>query len=157
MRMVQKLVLPLYPKMDNDIIYNFIDIEIPDFNPEFFSLWLKRIVVDHDWELGDLSYIFCSDDYLLDMNREHLNHDYYTDIITFNYNEGVSLSGDLFISYDRVVDNARDLGTDHFDELCRVMAHGVLHLLGFDDKTEKDVEQMRDKENECLIKRNSFT
>lgn len=155
--MVQKLVLPLYPKMDKDIIYNFIDVEIPDFNPEFFSLWLKGIIEEQGFELKELSYIFCSDAYLLEMNREHLNHDYYTDIITFNYNEGVSLSGDLFISYDRIIDNANELGLPVFDELCRVMVHGVLHLIGFNDKSQEEANQMREMENECLSKRNSFT
>ena len=155
--MVQKLVLPLYPKMDKEIVYNFIDIEIPDFNPEFFGLWLNHVIVENGFRLEELSYIFCTDEYLLEMNREHLGHDYYTDIITFNYNEGVSLSGDLFISYDRVLDNANELKIEMLDELCRVMVHGVLHLLGFDDKTEEDQEQMTEKENEYLNKRNSFT
>ncbi len=155
--MVQKLVLPLSPKMDNEILYNFIDIEIPDFNPEFFGLWISDIIKVYGMEMGELSYIFCSDEYLLEMNREHLNHDYYTDIITFNYNEGVSLSGDLFISYDRIEDNAITHGVSVYDELCRVMAHGVLHLCGFDDKSEEDKIEMRVKENECLDKRKCFT
>ncbi|MFT5818791.1 MAG: putative rRNA maturation factor [Crocinitomix sp.] len=155
--MVQKLVLPLYPKMDNEILYNFIDIEIPDFNPEFFSLWINHIVVDNEFELGELSYVFCTDDYLLEMNKEHLNHDYYTDIITFNYNVYFSLSGDLFISYDRIIDNAKVLGVSVFDELSRVMIHGVLHLLGYNDKSDKEQEEMTRLENECLVKRNSFT
>ena len=155
--MVRKLVLPLHQKMENKIIYNFEDIKIPDFNPEFFDLWVGHIIEKHNMELGELSYVFCSDEYLLEMNRTHLNHDYYTDIITFNYNEGVSLSGDLFISYDRVMDNAKEYGLSVYDELCRVMIHGVLHLIGFDDKSDKDAEVMRLKENESLKLRNSFT
>lgn len=155
--MVRKLVLPLSPKMDNEILYNFIDVEIPDFNPEFFSLWINQTVSDNKFELGELSYVFCTDDYLLEMNKEHLNHDYYTDIITFNYNVGFSLSGDLFISYDRIMDNAKDLGVSVYDELSRVMIHGVLHLLGFNDKTDEEQEEMTRMENECLVKRNSFT
>lgn len=155
--MVQKLVLPLYPKMDNEILYNFIDLEIPDFNPEFFSLWVNDTIVKNGFELGELSYVFCSDEYLLEMNKEHLNHDYYTDIITFNYNVDFSLSGDLFISYDRIVDNAETLGVSVFDELCRVMIHGVLHLLGYNDKTDEDQLEMTQLENNCLHKRNSFT
>ncbi len=155
--MVRKLVLPLSPKMDNEILYNFIDVEIPDFNPEFFSLWINQTVIDNNFELGELSYVFCTDDYLLEMNKEHLNHDYYTDIITFNYNVGFSLSGDLFISYDRIMDNAKDLGVSVYDELSRVMIHGVLHLLGFNDKTDEEQEEMTRMENECLVKRNSFT
>lgn len=143
--------------MDDKILYNFIDVKILGFNPEFFSLWLEQVVQENDLVLEELSYIFCSDDYLLEVNREHLNHDYYTDIITFNYNEGVSLSGDLFISYDRVIDNAKELGVDWFDELCRVMVHGVLHLIGFNDKTEEDEKEMRRMEDVYLNKRKSFT
>lgn len=136
--------------MDNEITYDFIDVKIPDFNPEFFDLWVRDVIKMYQKELGTLSYVFCSDEYLLGMNRDHLNHDYYTDIITFNYNEGVSLSGDLFISYDRVVDNAKSFDVTPFDELCRVMIHGVLHLVGFNDKTEEDEKEMRNKENDCL-------
>ncbi len=155
--MVQKLVLPLSPKMDKEILYNFIDVEIPDFNPEFFGLWINQTVIENKFELGELSYVFCTDDYLLEMNKEHLNHDYYTDIITFNYNVGFSLSGDLFISYDRIIDNAKELGVSVHDELSRVMIHGVLHLLGFNDKTDEEQAEMTKMENECLVKRNSFT
>lgn len=155
--MVQKLVLPLYPRMDKEILYNFIDVEIPDFNPEFFSLWVNGIIVDHKFELGELSYVFCSDEYLLQMNKEHLNHDYYTDIITFNYNLDFSLSGDMFISYDRIIDNADTLGVSIFDELCRVMIHGVLHLIGYNDKTDKGQLEMTRLEEECLVKRKSST
>ncbi|NOQ72299.1 MAG: rRNA maturation RNase YbeY [Crocinitomix sp.] len=143
--------------MDNEILYNFIDIEIPDFNPEFFSLWINQVVVDNDFQLGELSYVFCTDNYLLEMNKEHLNHDYYTDIITFNYNVDFSLSGDLFISYDRIVDNAKELGVSVFDELSRVMIHGVLHLLGNNDKSDEEQIRMTRLENECLDKRKSFT
>jgi probable rRNA maturation factor len=155
--MVQKLVLPLYPKMDSKILYNFIDIEIPDFNPEFFSLWINHIVNNSEFDLGELSYVFCTDDYLLEMNKEHLNHDYYTDIITFNYNLEFSLSGDMFISYDRIVDNSKTLGVSVFDELSRVMIHGVLHLIGYNDKSDKEQKEMTRLENECLDKRKSFT
>jgi len=143
--------------MDKEITYHFLDIEIPDFNPEFFDLWLTNVVEENKFEVGELNYIFCIDDYLLAMNREHLQHDYYTDIITFNYNEGFSLSGDLFISYDRIIDNASELNVSVHDELCRVMVHGVLHLIGFNDKTDADQEMMTQKENEFLNKRNSFT
>jgi rRNA maturation RNase YbeY len=143
--------------MDSEILYNFIDIEIPDFNPEFFDLWILDVVTDNQFELNELSYVFCSDEYLLEMNKTHLDHDYYTDIITFNYNEGISLSGDLFISYDRVLDNAKELKVSVYDELCRVMVHGVLHLVGFDDKSEEDEKLMRIKEDYYLNKRERFT
>lgn len=155
--MVRKLVLPLSQKMDNEILYNFIDVEIPDFNPEFFSLWVNDTIVQHGFELNELSYIFCTDEYLLEMNKTHLNHDYYTDIITFSYNVGFSLSGDLFISYDRILDHAETLNVSVFDELSRVMIHGVLHLLGFNDKSDVEQQEMTRMENECLDKRKSFT
>ncbi|MBD3639046.1 MAG: rRNA maturation RNase YbeY [Crocinitomicaceae bacterium] len=139
--------------MDN-IHYNFIDVEIPDFDPEFFGLWISKVVNEHNMNIGELSFVFCSDEKLLEMNREFLNHDFYTDVITFNYNEEDSLSGDVFISVDRVKDNASLYGNkSEFDELCRVMIHGVLHLLGFNDKTEDEKAAMKSKENECLLLR----
>ena len=139
--------------MDN-IHYNFIDVKIPGFDPEFFDLWLTKVVNDYEMSIGELSFVFCSDEELLKMNLKHLGHDYYTDIITFNFNDKDSLSGDLFVSYDRVVDNARVFGNENvFDELCRVMVHGVLHLLGFNDKTEEDKVVMKDQEEICLNKR----
>ena len=143
--------------MDN-ISYDFIDVEIPDFNPEFFSLWLNKVAAANDSSIDWISYVFCSDEYLRAMNREHLNHDYYTDIITFPFNEKVSLQGDVFISYERVVDNASGYGDgDTFNELCRVMVHGLLHLLGFGDKTRDETLKMRAKEEESLKLRGGFT
>jgi probable rRNA maturation factor len=134
--------------------FNFIDVEIPDFDPEFFALWVSKVVDSYGLDLGDLSYVFCSDDYLLDMNKEHLNHDFYTDIVTFNYNSEGVVSGDLFISVDRVRENAIEFGDgDFYNELCRVMIHGVLHLLGFNDKTEEEEKEMRVHETKCLILR----
>ena len=143
--------------MDNEITYHFLDIEIPDFNPEFFSLWLGTVLIDHGYELGELTYVFCTDDYLLEMNREHLNHDYYTDIITFNYNVDFSLNGDMFISYECIIDHANEFDVSVYDELCRVMVHGVLHLVGYNDKSDAEQEVMTEMENKYLSKRNSFT
>ena len=99
--------------------------------------------------------IFCSDEYLLDVNRKYLNHDYYTDIITFDYCEGPVLSGDLFISVDSVRENASVYGTEFADELNRVIVHGLLHLMGYDDHTEDDIATMRAKENYYLSQRTS--
>lgn len=155
--MVQSLILLLSLVMD-EIDFNFVDISIPDFNPEFFVLWINEITKSYEMSIGSLNFIFCSDDYLLDMNKQYLNHDYFTDIITFNYNEENSLSGDVFVSYDRVIDNAVGFGNQNIhDELCRVMAHGVLHLVGFDDKTTEERTVMRENENRCLLLRKSFT
>ena len=101
--------------------------------------------------LGDVSLIFCSDKYLLDMNRKHLNHDYYTDIITFDYTTEEAVSGDLFISIDRVLENASDLSMDFRTELNRVVVHGVLHLLGFGDKYPEEAKRMRKLEDQALL------
>jgi rRNA maturation RNase YbeY len=100
--------------------------------------------------MGDISYIFCSDDQLLDINKEFLNHDYYTDVITFDYSETENVSGDIFISIDRIRDNAKILELSYLDELHRVIIHGVLHLLGFKDKTKEESKNMRRLEDECL-------
>ena len=98
----------------------------------------------------ELSIIFCSDEYLIDINKRHLNHDYYTDIITFNYNIEKNLNGDLFISVDRVKDNASAFNENFNMELFRVIIHGILHLCGFNDKTTKEQKEMRQKENHYL-------
>lgn len=126
------------------------ETSILDLDPEFFVLWLNKVCNYHKRELGDLSLIFSSDDYLLNINREHLKHDYYTDIITFNYNEGKVVSGDLFVSVDRVRENAIEVGEEFYFELNRVVAHGVLHLLGFNDKSDKEKAIMRKMEDEAL-------
>lgn len=136
--------------MDN-ISYNFIDIEIPGFRSEFFDLWIHDVSREMNFVVGDLSYVFCNDEYLLEINKKHLAHDYYTDIISFNYNEKNSLSGEFYISYDRVKENAKEFSDGVvWDELCRVMIHGLLHLAGYDDKNDKDIALMRDAENKSL-------
>lgn len=143
--------------MDN-ITYDFIDIEIPDFGSEFFSLWLNEVARQEGSEIEFLGYVFCSDEDLKEMNKDYLDHDYFTDVITFGYNEGVSLNGEVFISYDRVKDNAVKFGNGSvYDELCRVMVHGLLHLIGYKDKTEEESELMRKKEEMSLKLRNGFT
>jgi probable rRNA maturation factor len=101
---------------------------------------------------GDVSVIFCSDDYLLKINEQYLNHDYYTDIVTFDYVENSVISGDLFISVDRVEENAGQLGVSFDEELYRVIFHGILHLCGFKDKTNAEKEMMREKEDFYLEK-----
>ena len=113
--------------------------------------WIKTIVENNKKEVGEISYIFCSDEQLLEINKEFLNHDYYTDIITFDYSETDVVSGDLFISIERIKDNAKTLKTSYQEELHRVIIHGVLHLLGYKDKTEEESENMRKLEDECLL------
>lgn len=113
--------------------------------------WLKQQAKLEGYDLGELNYIFCSDEYLLDVNRQHLDHDYYTDIITFDNSEKEGkIDGDLFISIDRVTDNARQLNVPADTELRRVLAHGLLHLCGYGDKSEEEAKQMRRKEEEWL-------
>ncbi len=100
--------------------------------------------------LGDISIIFCSDNYILDVNIRYLHHDYFTDVITFDYCEGNKLSGDLFISIDSVRENAIEFGTEFDEELHRVIVHGLLHLIGYDDHTPEDQRVMRSKEDYYL-------
>lgn len=126
---------------------------IPGINSEFLFAWFTNVCTIEQKELGDINVIFCSDDHLLEMNREHLDHDYYTDIITFDYTTGNVVSGDLFISVDRVLDNASLLTIPFLDELNRVCVHGLLHLCGYKDKSEKDEQLMRLKEDEMLALR----
>ena len=112
--------------------------------------WLKLVAESEIFTLGNVSVIFCSDNYILDVNQRYLEHDYFTDIITFDYCEGDRLSGDLFISVDSVKENSLEYGTEFKDELNRVIVHGILHLIGYDDHTDEDVMTMREKENYYL-------
>ena len=114
------------------------------------SRWLKFVAQAEAKKLGDIGIIFCSDNYILDVNIKYLQHDYYTDIITFDYCEGDTLSGDLFISVDSVRENASFYGTEFPVELNRVIVHGLLHLIGYDDHSEEDIAVMRAKENYYL-------
>ena len=115
--------------------------------------WLKRVAETHLRRIGSINIIFCSDPYLLEVNKQFLRHSYYTDIITFDYCEGNVLSGDLFISVDSVRENASFYGVSFADELDRVMVHGLLHLIGFDDATDAQQAKMRQMENESLAMR----
>lgn len=113
--------------------------------------WLKQQANDEGETVGELNYIFCSDEHLLQVNRDFLQHDYYTDIITFDTSEtDAKIDGDIFISVDRVLDNATQLGTPPEQEMRRVMAHGLLHLCGYGDKTDEEVAAMRAKEDEWI-------
>lgn len=112
--------------------------------------WLKLVAESEIRRLGDINIIFCSDNYILDVNQRYLNHDYFTDIITFDYCEGEKLNGDLFISIDSVRENSIEYGTEFNDELNRVIVHGILHLIGYDDHTDEDISLMRKKEDYYL-------
>lgn len=112
--------------------------------------WIIDVATNESKGVGDISYVFCDDDYLLEINQEYLDHDYYTDIITFDYSEGNFISGDIFISIDRVRENAKSFQVSFIDELHRVIIHGILHLCGYKDKSEKDAQTMRNMEDNSL-------
>jgi rRNA maturation RNase YbeY len=116
-----------------------------------YKQWIEQTVLSHGKTVGGLTYVFCSDEYLLEMNKTYLQHDYYTDIITFDYSEENNISGDLFISVERVKDNALKIGVSLQNEMQRVVIHGVLHLCGFKDKEKLDVEIMRKMEEKALL------
>ena len=111
---------------------------------------MKQIIENKGYKLGTLSYILCDDDYLLEINKQYLQHEFYTDIITFDYVENGVINGDIFISVDRVKENAASFGVSEREELMRVFAHGVLHLSGLKDATSEEATQMRKAENESL-------
>jgi probable rRNA maturation factor len=119
---------------------------------EGFISWLENVAKLETKSISSLTYIFCSDDYLLDINNTYLGHDYYTDIITFPYKEGDDVESDLYISLDRVKENAEDYDVSYENELKRVMVHGLLHLFGYGDKTEEDIRMMREKEDFYITK-----
>jgi probable rRNA maturation factor len=130
------------------ISINHIDIqEVPGLNPELLVLWLEYVVSAEGLVCGDVNLVFCTDEHLLGVNQTYLNHDYYTDIVTFDYCEDGVVMGDLFISVDRVSDNAKLYKASFLNELRRVCVHGLLHLCGYGDKTESEIEQMRSKED----------
>lgn len=129
------------------------DIDFLPDNQEGLEKWINKVIEVEGKTSGAVNFIFCSDEYLLKMNIEHLQHDFYTDIITFDYCEPPIISGDLFISIERVRENASDLSIPFEEELHRVMTHGILHLLGYSDKTEAEKASMRTKEDESLALR----
>ena len=138
------------------ITFQTEDIEMPAINEEQVREWIKAVAASYGKRVGPISYFFCSDQRILEVNLEYLQHDYYTDIITFDYCEGNRLSGDLFISVDSVRENALFYGTEFSDELNRVMVHGLLHLIGYDDHTEEEQKTMREKEDYYLSVRKSL-
>lgn len=136
------------------ITYQSEDIAFPDIKRRTTTTWIKQVAEKHHKKVGDIAYIFCSDDEILAINKQYLQHDYYTDIITFDYTEGNQISGDLFISLETVKTNAEKYQVSYAEELHRVIIHGILHLCGFKDKTPDDEKVMREKENEALALRN---
>ncbi|MFM2229480.1 MAG: rRNA maturation RNase YbeY [Bacteroidota bacterium] len=119
-------------------------------NESAYEKWIQEIISSENKQEGDISYIFCNDEYLLDINQKYLNHDYYTDIISFDYSVANELHGDIFISIDRVLENSKDFNVSFNNELLRVMAHGILHFSGYKDKSDEESLLMRNKENEKI-------
>ncbi len=141
---------PFKPVVEEKIIFNVEDIDFELENTEGVISWIEKVVALEKKRIGGISYIFCSDDYLLKLNMEYLDHDTLTDILTFPYNRS-PLEGDIFISIDRVKDNANDLNISFETELHRVIIHGVLHLCGYLDETDEQEALMRQKEDEALL------
>lgn len=131
------------------INFNYIsDFQI--IKEELYSKWLLKVIKSEDKIAGEIAYIFCDDSYLLNINQEYLNHDTFTDIITFDYTEGNTIAGDIFVSIERVRENAIMFDVSFDEELRRVISHGILHLSGYGDKKEDEVKIMRAKEEEKM-------
>ena len=135
------------------ITYNADGVKMPKIRHRDTSAWIKRVAQAHGRKVGEIGYMFVSDEKILDVNRQYLGHDYYTDIITFDYDEGDVLNGDLVISLDTVRTNAEKFGKEYDDELHRVIIHGILHLCGINDKGPGEREIMEAHENEALAMR----
>lgn len=127
---------------------NYFFEEIKEFDIEnYITEGLESLIKNEGKKTGDIQYIFCDDEYLLKVNQDYLQHDYYTDIITFDYVKGKTINGDIFISLQRIEDNTKLLSTSYEDEFKRVLCHGLLHLCGYKDKTDEEQKVMRSKED----------
>lgn len=145
----KKSTMDLLPYL-TEISFNNVDIDYVLKQKIMLKEWMLATIKKEKRITGTISFNFCSDEYLLSVNQEHLNHDYYTDIITFDFCQGNIISGDIYISIDRVKDNAKTMGKTIQNELHRVIIHGVLHLCGYKDKKPADSKQMRAKEDYYL-------
>ncbi len=133
------------------ISFFYEDTSVPEMNEKIARVWIKNVIEKEGFSVSIIQFIFCLDSQLIALNKQYLNHDTFTDIITFNYNDEFDgLAGDIFISYERVKENALEYGVTIVHELHRVIIHGILHLLGYDDKEEDDFREMRAKENYYL-------
>ncbi|MCH5327492.1 MAG: rRNA maturation RNase YbeY [Coprobacter sp.] len=137
------------------ISYYAEEVDFPAIKKRETSEWIRRVAEKYGNRCGDIAYIFCSDEKILAVNREYLQHDYYTDIITFDYTQGNRISGDIFISTDTVASNAKEYGVAFEEEIHRIIIHGILHLCGINDKGEGEREIMTIHENEALKMRNT--
>ncbi len=134
----------------NNISFHSEGVRAKTPSKHLLKAWIKEFVSNHGKKVGELAFIFCSDEKILEVNQNFLQHDYYTDIITFDYCEGEIISGDIFISVERVDENANIVGAEYNTELLRVLAHGVLHLIGFQDKSPKKKKEMTENEDLCI-------
>lgn len=125
---------------------------MPVLEKQKMNRWIKDVAADYGKKIGDIAYLFCTDERILEVNNQYLKHDYFTDIITFDYSERNIISGDIFISLDTVKSNADEFGVNFNDELHRIIIHGILHLCGQDDKTPELRKEMTNKENKALEK-----
>ena len=132
------------------ITFDSDNIDFPNIKKRETSAWIKKIANSYNKKIGNVGYLFCNDEKILEIYRQYLDHDFYTDIISFDYSEGDIISGDIFISLDTVRTNSQKYNTDYQEELYRVIIHGVLHLCGLDDKLEEDAIRMRESENSAL-------
>ena len=132
------------------ITYQTEEVKMPSIKKRQTTAWIKAVADTYDKKIGEIAYIFCSDNKILEVNREYLHHDYYTDIITFDYCEGNRLSGDLFISLDTIRTNSIQFGSTYDDELYRVIIHGILHLCAINDKGPGEREIMEAAGNKAL-------
>ena len=142
--------------MSHRILWNVEGVEFPQVDTQLLEKWITLVANAHNRIVGNIVYVFCNDEYILQTNRQFLNHDYYTDIITFDYCKGRVISGDLVISLDTVRSNAEGLQCEYSRELLRVIIHGILHLCGIDDKGPGEREIMEAHENEALAQYDSL-
>jgi len=132
------------------ISYNCENVKMPAIRRRDTTAWIRRVAASYGRKVGEVGYLFCDDEHILQVNREYLGHDYYTDIITFDYDEGDTINGDLVISLDTVASNAAQLGKPYDEELHRVIIHGILHLCGLNDKAPGERELMEAAEDRAL-------
>lgn len=133
------------------ISYQTDGVKMPAIKKRETTAWIKAVAATYNKKVGEIAYIFCSDEKILEVNKEYLQHDYYTDIITFDYDEGDIISGDLFISLDTVYTNSEQFNTEYNEELHRTIIHGILHLCGINDKGPGEREIMEAAENKALF------
>ena len=132
------------------ITFQAENINFPKIKKRATTKWIKSVANKYDKQIGDICYLFCSDEKILEINRQFLNHDFYTDIIAFDYSEGNKISGDIFISLETVLSNSQKYQTSFDEELHRVMIHGILHLCGLNDKSDDEIKEMRKAEEDAL-------